>query len=112
MTFFLTVALPVIGLMALAVGLPYIWALILPEGVPGLVANAVLSVVVIAVVVSAYFFTFYAGRNTPLVTDLLQRPGAFVPYFAGWVAKTSLAWLPMLILGIAAQPKRWKEVVW
>jgi len=112
MTFLTEVALPVLALMVLALGLPYLWAFILPEGIPGLVVNFVLSAGVIALAIIAYFITFYAGQNVPVVEDLLQRPAAFAPYVLGWIAKTSMAWLPMLVLGVAAQPKRWKEVVW
>ena len=103
---------PVFGLMVLGFCLPYIWALILPEGIPGLIVNFVLSAVIISLVVFGYFFTFYAGQHVPLVTDLLQRPGAFWPYYLRWAGKTALVWAPMLVLGVAAQPKRWKEVVW
>ncbi|MCP5037966.1 MAG: hypothetical protein GY945_10245, partial [Rhodobacteraceae bacterium] len=105
-------ALPVLALMALALGLPYLWAFILPEGIPGLLANFVLSAVVIAFAVLTYFVAFYAGQNAIVVEGLLERPSAFAPYALGWIAKAALAWLPMLILGVAAQPKRWKEVVW
>jgi len=116
MNLFANVALPIIILMALGFGLPYLWALILPEGIPGLVANFVLSALILSLVVFAYFIAFYAGQNVPLVADLLQSPsaiwGAFTPYYLRWAGKTALVWAPVLVLGIAAQPKRWKEVVW
>ncbi len=105
MTFLLETALPVVVLMALAIGLPYFWALVLPEGILGLVANGVLSLVVIAAVVSAYLLVWYGGFGE-------VSAGALVWFLALWVAKTALAWAPMLVLGLAAQPGRWKEVVW
>ncbi len=105
MTFLLDTALPVVTLMALAIGLPYLWALVLPEGIPGLVANGVLSLVVIAAVVSGYVLVWYGGARE-------VSAGALVWFLALWVAKTALAWAPMLVLGLAAQPGRWKEVVW
>ena len=105
MTFVLTTALPVLTLMALAFGLPYLWARVLPEGIGGLIANALLSVGVIAVVVSAYLLVWYGGAGQVSV-------GALMVFLGLWVAKTALAWAPMLVLGVAAQPKRWKEVVW
>lgn len=104
MTFLLTTALPVLALMALAILTPYFWALVLPEGIAGLIANAVLSLLVIAAVVAGYFMAFYGGLGLPA--------SVLLPFLALWVAKTSLAWAPMLVLGLAAQPKRWKEVVW
>ncbi len=105
MTFLIETAFPVLSLMALALGLPYLWALVLPEGIGGLIANGLLSVVVIAGVVSAYLLNWYGGAGE------VSRPALF--WFLGqWVAKTALAWAPMLVLGLAAQPRRWKEVVW
>lgn len=105
MTFLLETALPVITLMALAIGLPYLWAMVLPEGIPGLIANGLLSVAVLAAVVSAYLLVWYGGAGQ-------VSAGALVLFLGLWVAKTALAWAPMLVLGLAAQPKRWKEVVW
>jgi len=112
MSYFLSVGVPVIALMILAFGVPYVWARIVPEGIPGLVINFALSAFVISLAVFAYFITFYADQYVPLVEDLIKYPGAFGPYFLAWAGKTSLIWLPLLVLGIAAQPKRWKEVVW
>ncbi len=104
MSFLIDVALPILALMALALSLPYLWALVLPEGIPGLIANGVLSLLGIATGVVGYFMVFYGGLGLPA--------SALVPFLAIWVAKTALAWAPMLVLGLAAQPKRWKEVVW
>lgn len=105
MIFLLQVALPVLALMGLGIGLPYLWARLLPEGIGGLIANALLSVAVIAVVVSAYMLIWYGGPGEVSVKALI--------WFLGlWVVRTALAWAPMLALGLAAQPKRWKEVVW
>ncbi len=102
MSFLATVALPVAGLMALAIALPWLWALILPEGIAGLALNALLSVAVIALAVSGWAIIWYAGRGVSLSWGWL----------ALWVAKTALAWAPMLVLGLAAQPRRWKEATW
>lgn len=112
MSTFINIGVPVIALMILGFGLPFLWALIVPEGIPGLGINLVLSTLVISLVVFGYFITYYAGQHVPLVQDLLQRPGAIWPHYLRWAAKTSLIWLPLLVLGVAAQPKRWKEMVW
>ncbi|HFQ16097.1 MAG TPA: hypothetical protein ENK41_07035 [Rhodobacteraceae bacterium] len=105
MNFVTEIALPVLGLMTLAIGLPYLWALALPEGIPGLVANGLLSLAVIAGAVSAYVLIWYGGPgDVPLP--------ALAAFLGLWLGKTALAWAPMLILGVAAQPRRWKEVVW
>ncbi len=105
MSFFLDIALPVLALMGLALGLPYLWALFVPEGIGGLVVSGLLSVAVIAAAVSVYLLIWYGGARG-------VAPGALVVFLGLWVAKTALAWAPMLVLGLAAQPRRWKEAVW
>jgi len=105
MTFFLTTALPILVLMAVSILTPYLWTMILPEGIPGLVANGALSLVVIAGAVSAYVLIWYGGAGD-------VSTGALVAFLGLWLAKTAIAWVPMWVLGVSAQPKRWKEVVW
>jgi len=108
----LEIALPIVALVLLAIALPFFWALVLPEGVPGLVANFILSVLVISVAVFAYFIAWHTAQNAPVIDGLLAQPGAYWRFFLGWAGKSSLFWLPVLVLSVAAQPKRWKVVVW
>lgn len=103
---------PILVLLLLAIALPFLWALVLPEGIPGLFANFALSALVISLAVFAYFLTWHTARNELLIEVLLEKPGAYWPFFIDWAAKTSLFWLPVLVLSVAAQPKRWKDVVW
>ena len=112
MSFTLDIALPIAGLILLAAALPFLWALVLPEGIPGLIANFVLSAVVISALVFAYFMLWHIGHNRDVADALLAQPGAFRGVYLGWAGKTSIFWLPVLVLSVAAQPKRWKEVVW
>lgn len=112
MNFAVDIALPIAALFLLGIGMPFLWALVLPEGIPGLAANFVLSAVVISGLVFAYFITWHMGRNGEVAEALLTQPGAFWGLFLGWAGKTALFWLPVLVLSIAAQPKRWKDVVW
>ncbi len=112
MNFALDIALPIVALFVLGIALPFFWARVLPEGIPGLFANFVLSAVVISGLVSAYFIIWHIGHNPAVSDALLAQPSAFWSLFLGWAAKTALFWLPVLVLSIAAQPKRWKKVVW
>ena len=112
MNFALEIALPIVALFILGIAMPFLWALFLPEGIPGLFANFVLSALVISGLVFGYFITWHLGRNAEVTEALLAQPGAFWTLFLGWAGKTALFWLPVLVLSVAAQPKRWKEVVW
>ncbi len=112
MNFALEIALPIAALLLLGIALPFFWARVLPEGIPGLFINFVLSALVISALVSAYFIIWHIGRNPAVSDALLAQPGAFWTLFLGWAGKTALFWLPVSVLSIAAQPKRWKDVVW
>ncbi len=112
MNFAIELALPIAALILLSIALPFVWALVLPEGIPGLIANFALSALVISLAVFAYFLTWHTARNGLLIEGLLAKPGAYWPFFLGWAGKTSLFWLPVLVLSVAAQPRRWKDVVW
>lgn len=112
MNFALDIALPIAGLVGLAIALPFLAALIVPEGLPGLAVNFALSALVLSVAVFAYFITWHVGRSDGLTPELLKNPSAMLPYYLGWAGKTSLFWLPVLVLSVAAQPRRWKDVVW
>ena len=112
MNFGTDIALPIAGLVLLSIAMPFLWALVLPEGIPGLIANFVLSALVIIVVVSAYFILWHAGRNGLVLSGIQEQPGAFWLFFVSWSVKTSIFWLPVLVLSVAAQPRRWKDVVW
>jgi len=106
------IALPVVVLILLAIILPFLWALVLPEGIPGLIVNFVLCALVISMAVFTYFIIWHMGRSDAVVPGMLDQPGVLLPFFFGWAGKTSLFWLPVLVLSVAAQPRRWKEVVW
>ena len=112
MNFAIELALPIAALIVLSIALPFLWALVLPEGIPGLVANFVLSALVISLVVFGYFILWHAKRNGLVLADVQEQPGAYWPFFINWAGKTSLFWLPVLVLSVAAQPRRWKDVVW
>ncbi len=112
MNYALDILLPLAALVALSIALPFLWALVLPEGIPGLIANFALSALVISIAVFAYFLTWYATRNSLFIDGLLARPGAYWPFYLGWAGKTAIFWLPVLVLSVAAQPKRWKKVQW
>ena len=112
MNFAQDIALPIAALFILGIAMPFLWAIVLPEGIPGLLANFALSALVISGLVFAYFINWHMGRNSEVTEALLAQPGAFWALFLDWAGKTALFWLPVLVLSVAAQPRRWKEVVW
>ncbi|MBJ3762322.1 hypothetical protein ILP92_06155 [Maribius pontilimi] len=91
------IALPVAGMAALGVAAPYLWARLLPEGVGGLVANFALSVVTCAAAAGLWRF----GLSAPGWGAMLR-----------WEAMTAIIWGPCVLLAVAQQPGRWKDVTW
>lgn len=98
MGFFVSVVLPVLVLLAVAIAAPYLWSRLLPEGVGPLLLNAALSVA--TCIVAAIAMRFALTDATGL-TPVLR-----------WTALTAIVWAPAVVLAIAQQPSRWKEVEW
>lgn len=91
------IAVPVLILMIVGGAGPYIWARFLPEGVRPLMLNAALSAAGCALA-SALLRLFWGALG---LGDVVR-----------WVALTAIIWAPVVVLAIAQQPKRWKEVEW
>jgi hypothetical protein len=111
----LSLTLSALSLAALAVALPYLFTRLLPEGAGWLVVNGALSALVLMLAATGYFVFAYAGNSTaalgPVLRVLGEAPGS-AWHFVRLAAMSALIWLPVLILALAQQPKRWKEKVW
>lgn len=108
----LSLTLSALGLAALAVALPFLLGRVLPEGAGWLFVNAAVSAVAMLLVAMGYFVFAYAGGYAgALFTVFGKAPGTAL-HFLRLGALSSMIWLPVLALAIAAQPGRWKEKVW
>ncbi len=98
MSFFVSVVLPVLILLGVAVASPFLWSRLLGEGVGPLALNAALSVVtcIVAAIAMRFVLTDVTG-----IAPLLR-----------WTGLTALVWGPAVILALAQQPSRWKEEEW
>jgi len=106
-----TLILPALVLAVLAIALPFGWARLLPEGAGWLMVNAALSALVLFGVALAYFVVAYSGLS-PRVLELLGATEGSARHFLRLGALSALIWGPVMVLAVAAQPKRWKDKVW
>ena len=104
--------LPFAALVALAIAVPFALARVLPEGVPGLLANGVLCAVAMTGVSAAYFLWAYGRQDTRVIDAIGFAPGETMGYFLRLGLGAGLIWGPPLVLAISAQPKRWRQVQW
>lgn len=108
----LGIVLPIAVMVALAILLPRLLARWMPESVPGLILNGGICVLLLALLSGLYFFAAYTLNNTRLLDLIGLAPGATLLYFLRLGLASALIWGPILVLALAAVPKRWKEAVW
>ena len=110
----LSLVLSALGFVALAIAVPYGFGRILPEGGLWLGVNFALSFAVLLGLACLYFVLAYAGRLGG-VDAVLGRfsavPGSWW-LFVRLGLMSALIWLPVLVLAVAGEPRRWKEKVW
>ncbi|MDB2406929.1 hypothetical protein N9W17_00130 [Jannaschia sp.] len=99
------VILPLIGLGLLAWIVPWALGRALPEGVPWLIANGVISAVVLAVLAALGFVLLYGAAGGAVWAE---APWHFVLLSA----RSALIWAPILVLSLANLPRVWTDVEW
>ncbi|WOI57412.1 hypothetical protein [Palleronia sp. LCG004] len=91
------IVMPIATLAGLAGLAPALWARFLPEGVPWLMLNAILSILGCAIVAMAWRY----GLSWPGWGASLR-----------WLGLSALIWGPVVLLSLAQQPRRWKDATW
>lgn len=99
-------------LVLAAIALPFATARRLPEGVAGLVVNGVVSAVTLPLGTAGYFFWACLRRDDRLIGALGVAPGETLVHFLALGVSAGLIWAPVLVLALAALPRRRKEVQW
>ncbi|MCR8724175.1 hypothetical protein [Frigidibacter sp. ROC022] len=112
MTFTLTILLPIAVLVGVAVLLPRWMQRITPETLAGLILNGLASAAVLTVLATLWFFGSYLYRGDVLLDLFEIAPGSTVLHFLRLGLASALIWGPVLVLAVAAVPKRWKEATW
>jgi len=108
----MNLALPVLGLIVAAVLIPRLIARLVPEGVPWLIGNAVISALILLAISAGYFAVAYLGQGARFVAAFGAVPAASALHFVKLGAMAALIWAPVLVLSLSGLPRHWKEVEW
>ena len=102
---------------ALAFGLlgwlvPKLWSMVVPEGIPGLFAIAILSALTLAGVTGLYFLLSYwmAGITLARLSD--QGVLFNIVYFGRLGLSAAIIWGPMMGISLMGLPRTWTRSTW
>ncbi|MEO1637652.1 MAG: hypothetical protein AAFU41_00220 [Pseudomonadota bacterium] len=104
--------LPALILGALGFVVPRLFALALPEGVPPLMLNALLSTLTLFVLAALTFLALYLWQGAPWAELSVQGWAANLGFFGRLGLIAAIIWAPVMVLSLAGLPKKWKEAVW
>jgi len=104
--------LPFGVLVIAAVVLPFAFARLLPEGVAGLLVNGAVSALALTFGTAGYFLWAYGRQDVRVAETLGAAPGETLAHVLGLALRAGLIWVPVLVLSLSAQPRRWKVVQW
>lgn len=107
-----TLFFPALVLAFLAFTVPRILGLILPEGVRPLLLNAFLSTVFLFLLSAAFFFFLYLWQGAPMAEILAPGWGANLKFFGRLGLISALIWAPIMVLSVAALPRKWVKETW
>ena len=99
------IGLPILALLIAGWLVPALLARALPEGVPGLIVNGVLSTAILGVLSAALFVWLYGPGG--------QALWQVAPvHFLLLGARAALIWAPVMVLSLANRPRHWVHETW
>ena len=104
--------IPAIGLGLLGWLVPKLWSMVLPEGIPGLFAIAILSALTLAGLTAAYFIVSYWMAGVPLARLMDQGITGTIAYFGRLGLSAAIIWGPMMGLSLMGLPRTWTKATW
>jgi hypothetical protein len=104
--------IPAIALGLLGWLVPKLWSMVLPEGLPALAVNAVLSALVLTTLTSIYFMVQYWAAGVTLARLIDQGLLGNAIYFGRLGLAAAIIWAPMIGLSLMGLPRTWVRVTW
>ncbi|MCG3268745.1 hypothetical protein [Yoonia sp. I 8.24] len=99
-----------IAVMGFAV--PRLLAQVLPEGVMPLLINAFLSSVLLFVIAGCFFVGLYIWQGAPFAEVMSEGWTKNVTFFGRLGLMSVIIWGPIMVLSVAALPRRWVNKTW
>ncbi len=106
----LSLGLPVLVLLILAVVVTRMVERLLPETLLGLLGVAIIASLVLWGLSSVLFAVIYAVQDSRIAALLGASAG--LRHMAMLGAKAAIIWAPLMLLTVATAPRRWKTNVW
>ena len=104
--------IPAIALGLLGWLVPKLWSMILPEGVPALAFNAILSGVTLILITAVYFMVSYWQAGVTLDRLLDQGLVGNLVYFGRLGLSSAIIWGPLMGLSLMGLPRMWVTRTW
>ena len=104
--------IPAIALGLLGWLVPKLWSMVLPEGIPGLFAIAVLSALTLTVVTGGYFVVSYWMAGVSPARLMEQGVIGNIAYFGRLGLSAAIIWGPMMGLSLMGLPRTWTKATW
>lgn len=108
----ISVAVPVILLMTLAVVVTRGVERFVPESIPGLALSVVLTATLMWWISALGFFILYLWQSTAVLDLLSINPSSGLRYFLMLGLKSGLIWGPLVLITVSTAPRRWKVARW
>ena len=104
--------IPAIAFGLLGWLVPKLWSMVLPEGIPALFANALLSAVTLTALTGGYFLLAYLWAGATLARLGEEGVAANTVFFGRLGLSAAIIWGPMMALSLMGLPRTWTKATW
>ncbi|SHH32127.1 hypothetical protein SAMN05444003_2799 [Cognatiyoonia sediminum] len=103
---------PAVILAVLSWMVPKLLSFVMPEGVKPLLLLALLSTLILFLLSSVFFFVLYLWQGATLARLAEGGLSTNILLFGRLGMIAGMIWAPIMVLSVAALPRRWKKEVW
>ncbi|SFR31962.1 hypothetical protein SAMN04488005_0218 [Yoonia tamlensis] len=104
--------LPALIIAALGFVVPRLLAQVLPEGVTPLMLNALLSTLILFLIVASFFVGLYLWQGMPFAQIMAPGWAENISFFGRLGLMSAIIWGPIMLLSVAALPRKWVNKTW
>lgn len=108
----LDLIVPALVLAAMGWSVPRLLFHVFPEGLKPLILLGLCSALIMLVLGIGFFTVLYLAQGIDWATLTRDGLAPFVGHFLKLGAISALLWGPVMVLGVASLPRRWKDETW